>query len=176
MDKVKIIECPRDAMQGIDKFIETEKKIAYLNSVLQVGFDTVDFGSFVSSKAIPQMADSSKVIEKLDLSETKSKLLAIVANQRGAEDACAYDQIDYLGFPFSISETFQKRNTSAGIEEALNRVEAIQNLCILHKKKLVVYISMAFGNPYGDPWSSELAVFWSTKLVKEFGEIGRAHV
>jgi hydroxymethylglutaryl-CoA lyase len=169
MDSVKIIECPRDAMQGMEKFIDTKDKISYINSILEVGFDTVDFGSFVSEKAIPQLADTKKVLGKLDLSKTKSKLLAIVANQRGAEEACEFKQIQYLGFPFSISETFQKRNTNSTILESLKRVETVQNLCIANDKKLVVYVSMAFGNPYGDPWSSDIAVEWSTKLVKELG-------
>jgi hydroxymethylglutaryl-CoA lyase len=168
MDKVKVIECPRDAMQGIEKFIETSKKIEYINSILQVGFDSVDFGSFVSPKAIPQLADTRKVLENLDLSKTKSELLAIVANGRGAEDACSHRAIKYIGFPFSISETFQQRNTNSSISESLKRVEAIQNLCIKNDKVLVVYISMAFGNPYGDIWNSDIAIKWAEKLVSDF--------
>lgn len=161
---MKIIECPRDAMQGINEFIPTDKKVAYLNSLLKVGFDTIDAGSFVSPKAIPQMKDTAEVFKKLDLSSTKSKLLAIVANLRGAQDAVQFDEVSYLGFPFSISETFQKRNTNSTIEESLIRVEEIQNECLKHKKELVVYLSMAFGNPYGDTWSSDIAIHWSHKL------------
>ncbi len=161
---MKIVECPRDAMQGIHEFIPTEKKIAYINSILKVGFDTVDFGSFVSPKAIPQLRDTAEVLAKLDLSNTKSKLLAIIANLRGAEDAVQFDEIKYLGFPFSISETFQQRNTNSSIAESLIRVEEIQKLCIKHNKELVVYISMGFGNPYGEEWSPEIAIHWSRKL------------
>jgi hydroxymethylglutaryl-CoA lyase len=164
MEKVKIIECPRDAMQGIHEFIPTEKKVAYINSILKCGFDTVDFGSFVSPKAIPQMRDTAEVLSKLDLSETKSKLLAIIANVRGAEDACKFPEITYLGFPFSISETFQQRNTNSSIDESLKRVEEIQNLCVKNKKELLIYISMAFGNPYGDEWNSDIAIEWTKKL------------
>lgn len=161
---MKIVECPRDAMQGIHEFIPTEKKIAYISSILKVGFDTVDFGSFVSPKAIPQLRDTAEVLSKLDLSNTKSKLLAIIANLRGAEDAVKFDEIKYLGFPFSISETFQQRNTNSSIAESLIRVEEIQKLCIKHNKELVVYISMGFGNPYGEEWSPEIAIHWSRKL------------
>ncbi len=161
---VRLIECPRDAMQGIHEFIPSEKKIAYINSVLKCEFDTVDFGSFVSPKAIPQMRDTAEVLEGLDLAASNSKLLAIVANLRGAKDALAFDEIDFLGFPFSISETFQKRNTNATIEESLKRVEEIQRLCAKKKKKLVIYISMAFGNPYGDPWDGDIAIEWTKKL------------
>jgi hydroxymethylglutaryl-CoA lyase len=167
MDNLQLIECPRDAMQGIKEFIDTEKKIKYINQLLKVGFDTIDFGSFVSPKAIPQMADTAKVLEGLDLSKTKSKLLAIVANERGANDAANFDEISYLGYPFSISETFQQRNTNASIDQSLTRVEAIQNLCVKHNKKMVVYISMGFGNPYGDAYSPEIAAQWSEKLVKD---------
>jgi len=161
---MKLIECPRDAMQGIHDFIPTEKKIAYINAILKAGFDTVDAGSFVSPKAIPQMRDTAEVFKKLNLSETKSKILAIVANLRGAEDAVQFDEVTYLGFPFSISETFQQRNTNSTIAESLVRVEEIQNLCIKHKKELVVYISMGFGNPYGDEYNPEIAIKWSHKL------------
>lgn len=148
---MKIIECPRDAMQGLEKFIPTDLKVAYINQLLKVGFDTIDFGSFVSPKAIPQMRDTAEVLEQLDYAQTKSKLLAIVANLRGAEDASKYKEINYLGFPLSISETFQQRNTNKSIGEALNTVNEIQDLCKKYNKKQVVYISMGFGNPYHDP-------------------------
>ncbi|HEY2727742.1 MAG TPA: hydroxymethylglutaryl-CoA lyase, partial [Parafilimonas sp.] len=137
---VKLIECPRDAMQGWHTFISTQKKIEYINGLLKVGFDTIDFGSFVSSKAIPQMADTKEVIGNLKLGNTKTKLLAIIANERGAKEAIEFDEITYLGFPFSISETFQQRNTNSSIKESLQRVEAIQSLCIQHKKQLVIYL------------------------------------
>lgn len=163
---LKLIECPRDAMQGIKEFIPTELKINYLNQLLKVGFDTIDFGSFVSAKAIPQLQDTATVLKGLDLSTTKSKLLAIIANTRGAEDACKFEEITYLGFPFSISETFQQRNTNSSIAESLVRVDEIQNLCINHKKELVVYISMAFGNPYGDEYNPSIAIKWSKELTK----------
>lgn len=161
---MKITECPRDAMQGIKQFIPTELKVEYLNQLLKVGFDVIDFGSFVSPKAIPQLQDTAEVLKKLDLSNTKSELLAIIANTRGAEDACKFEEIKYLGFPFSISETFQQRNTNSSIAESLIRVQEIQNLCIKHKKEMVVYISMAFGNPYGDDWNSEIVIKWTKKL------------
>lgn len=161
---MKLIECPRDAMQGISDFIPTQKKIAYINAILRCGFDTVDFGSFVSPKAIPQMRDTGEVLEGLDLGAGNSKLLAIVANKRGAEDACNFDEISYLGFPFSVSETFQKRNTNSSIDESLIRVEEIQRLCVKKKKEMVVYLSMAFGNPYGDEWSSEVVIGWTGRL------------
>jgi hydroxymethylglutaryl-CoA lyase len=151
---MKIIECPRDAMQGIEKFIPTEQKITYINKLLNVGFDTVDFGSFVSSKAIPQMRDTPEVIQALNWRESKSKLLAIVANVRGAEEAFKHEGITYLGFPLSISETFQQRNTNKSIADALNTVEEIQRMCIGTTKQLVTYISMGFGNPYGDPYDA----------------------
>ncbi len=163
---LKLIECPRDAMQGIHDFIPTEKKVAYINQLLKVGFDTIDFGSFVSPKAIPQMADTAAVLAQLDLTNTKSKLLAIVANSRGALDAAEYEEISYLGYPFSISETFQQRNTNASIQESLKRVEEIQDICVRSRKQLVVYISMAFGNPYGDKWNSDIAIAWTEKLHK----------
>ncbi len=163
---IKLIECPRDAMQGIREFIPTEKKVAYINQLLQVGFDTIDFGSFVSPKAIPQMADTAQVLENLDLSTTSSKLLAIVANKRGAVDACQYESISYLGYPFSISETFQLRNTNSTIEESVSRVQQIQDLCIQHSKQLVVFISMGFGNPYGDEWNVELVQKWTERLFE----------
>src|ERR1700730_2261703 len=153
---IKLVECPRDAMQGWKKFIPTEKKVKYINSLLKVGFDTIDFGSFVSPKAIPQMADTKEVIKGLRLENTNSKLLAIIANTRGAQEASVYDEINYLGFPFSVSETFQKRNTNSSVEESFKRVWDIQNICIKSRKKLVIYISMAFGNPYADPYSEEI--------------------
>ena len=153
---MKLIECPRDAMQGLSEFIPTETKIAYINQLLKVGFDTVDFGSFVSPKAIPQLKDTKEVLEGLDLSNTTSKLLAIVANVRGAEEAVKYEEITYLGFPFSISETFQQKNTNKSITEALNALNEIQELCVRHNKELVAYISMGFGNPYGDAYDSEI--------------------
>ena len=162
---MKLIECPRDAMQGLKPFIPTATKAAYLNALLQVGFDTLDFGSFVSPKAIPQMRDTADVLRQLDLSNTTTELLAIVANRRGANDAVQFEEITYLGYPFSISETFQMRNTNATIEESLSRVEDIQNLCIRHNKKMLVYISMGFGNPYGDPWNVEIVQKWADTLV-----------
>lgn len=163
-EQIKIIECPRDAMQGIETFIDTNKKASYINQLLKVGFDTIDFGSFVSPKAIPQLRDTAEVLKKLDLNNTHSKLLAIVANIRGAEDACKFNEIDYLGFPFSVSETFQQRNTNSSIDESLLRVEEIQNLCLKFNKKIVVYLSMGFGNPYGDKWSPDIVMKWAEKL------------
>ena len=162
---IQLIECPRDAMQGWQHFIPTTKKIEYINALLKIGFDTIDFGSFVSPKAIPQMADTKEVIGNLELAGSKSKLLAIIANERGATDAVVYDEISYLGFPFSVSETFQKRNTNSTIAESLGRVEEIQNLCIKNKKELVVYISMGFGNPYGDVYNEAIVFDWVNKLV-----------
>ena len=167
MADLKIIECPRDAMQGLHEFIPTDVKVNYINSLLKCGFDTIDFGSFVSPKAIPQMRDTAEVLSKLDLS-TPSKLLAIVANERGAEDAIQFEEIDYLGYPFSVSEEFQKRNTNATIEESLGRVEAMQNLCIKNKKELVVYLSMGFGNPYGEEWNSDIVYKWCNVLFEKF--------
>lgn len=155
---MKIIECPRDAMQGIAAFIPTDQKIRYLNQLIKVGFDTIDFGSFVSPKLIPQMRDSANVIENLMLGGSKTKLLAIVANTRGAIDACKYDSITYLGFPLSLSETFQQRNTNKSIGEALNTIEEIKTLCSKFDKKLVTYISMGFGNPYNDPYNVDMVV------------------
>ncbi len=168
MKAVKLIECPRDAMQGIAEWIPTEVKVNYLNHLLRVGFDTIDFGSFVSPKAIPQMRDTAEVLRRLDFTGARSKLLAIIANTRGAEDACVFDEIHYLGYPFSISETFQQRNTNASIEESLYRVGEIAELCAKHQKEMVVYISMGFGNPYGDAWSPELATTWCERLYREF--------
>jgi hydroxymethylglutaryl-CoA lyase len=166
MEKIRITECPRDAMQGIREFIDTPKKADYINSLLDCGFDTIDFGSFVSPKAIPQMRDTAEVLRNLNFEGKDSDLLAIVANRRGAEDACSFDEIRYLGYPFSISETFQQRNTNSSIEESLSRVEEIQNLAQKHGKDLLIYISMAFGNPYGDAWSPEMAAKWIEKLGK----------
>jgi hydroxymethylglutaryl-CoA lyase len=162
----KIIECPRDAMQGWKQFIPTEMKVDYINSLLEIGFDTIDFGSFVSAKAIPQMADTPEVVKRLNLHHTYTRLLAIVANIRGAEDAVQFDQITYLGFPFSISPTFQRRNTNSTIDESLERVEAIQELCISHDKQLVLYLSMGFGNPYGDLFNEEILLHWADEMAK----------
>tara|TARA_B100000886_G_scaffold196781_1_gene135632 strand:- start:417 stop:1256 length:840 start_codon:yes stop_codon:yes gene_type:complete len=159
---MKIIECPRDAMQGIKVFIPTAKKVAYINSLLKVGFDTLDFGSFVSPKTIPQMRDTANVLSQLDDSNTL--LLAIVANQRGADEACSFDRIDYLGYPFSVSEKFQKRNTNKSIYQSLSLIEQLQNSCEKHHKSLVVYISMAFGNPHGEYWHEDIVAKWSEKL------------
>lgn len=161
---LKIIECPRDAMQGLHDFIETDIKAAYINQLLRVGFDTLDFGSFVSPKAIPQMRDTREVLSMLDFTASKTKLLAIVANERGAAEAADYQEITYLGYPFSVSETFQIRNTNATIDESLDRVKGIQEICEKRDKKLVLYLSMGFGNPYGDPWSAEVVLGWVEKL------------
>ncbi|MBR9921121.1 MAG: hydroxymethylglutaryl-CoA lyase [Bacteroidetes bacterium] len=162
---VKLIECPRDAMQGLKEFIPTETKTAYLNQLLSVGFDTIDFGSFVSPKAIPQMRDTAEVLGGLELDKTNTKLLAIVANTRGANDAAQFEEITYLGYPFSISETFQLRNTNASIAESLDRVKTIQEICVASNKQMVVYISMGFGNPYGDPWNAEIVQKWADQLI-----------
>lgn len=161
---MKVIECPRDAMQGLHNFIPTTKKAAYINQLLKVGFDTIDFGSFVSPKAIPQMRDTAEVLEQLDLSSTNSKLLAIIANLRGAEQATNFEEITYLGFPLSISETFQQRNTNKSIGEALIQLAEIQNLCLKEGKQLVTYISMGFGNPYGEEFNEEIVESFVEKL------------
>ena len=166
MKTIKLIECPRDAMQGWKGFIPTQKKIEYINALLQVGFDTIDFGSFVSPKAIPQMADTVDVLKGLKVGTLKTKLLAIVANVRGATDAVVFDEITYLGFPFSISPTFQQRNTNSTMQASLQRVDEIQNLCIKNQKKLVVYISMAFGNPYSDEYNETIVMQWVNKMVQ----------
>lgn len=166
---LKIIECPRDAMQGLADFIPTAVKVKYINQLLKVGFDTIDFGSFVSPLAIPQMRDTAQIINKLDLESTNSKLLAIIANERGAKDAASFPEIDYLGYPFSVSETFQLRNTNATLEQSLSRLESINNVTQSANKKLVVYLSMGFGNPYGDEWSPEVIFKWSEKLNNLFG-------
>lgn len=169
MAKIQLVECPRDAMQGIEAFIPTETKAAYLNQLLKVGFHTLDFGSFVSPKAIPQMRDTGSVLNRLDLDATQTQLLAIVANARGAEQACDYDQIEYLGFPFSVSETFQQRNTRKSISEAFEQLEVIKNTCEVFGKQLVVYVSMAFGNPYGDVHDDAIVAHWVDRLFTEIG-------
>lgn len=165
---MKIIECPRDAMQGIGEFIPTETKIAYINQLLKVGFDTIDFGSFVSPKAIPQMRDTAEVLANLELDATTSRLLAIVANVRGAGEAAQHRQIDYLGFPLSVSETFQQRNTNKSIAEAMQQLAQIQDICHKHSKTLVTYISMGFGNPYNDPWNAETVI----RFVEDLHKLG----
>lgn len=166
---VKLIECPRDAMQGIIPFIPTEQKVGYLNTLLQVGFDTIDIGSFVSAKAIPQLADTAEVLARINPQGSKSKLLVIVANERGAEEAATQPSVTCLGYPFSISETFQQRNTNTSIEGSWGRIARIAEIASAAGKELVVYISMAFGNPYGDPWSAEVALRWVDRLVQELG-------
>ncbi len=169
MVEVKLIECPRDAMQGIHPFIPTDVKVDYLNGLLRVGFDTIDIGSFVSHKAIPQLADTAEVLARIDRSATKSKLLVIVANERGAEEAAKQESVTYLGYPFSISETFQQRNTNTSIEGSWARTAHIAETARKAGKELVVYISMAFGNPYGDPWNADIALHWTDRLVNELG-------
>ena len=164
-NQVRLIECPRDAMQGWKTPIPATQKAAYINLLLKAGFDTIDFGSFVSPKAIPQLADTREVIGQLDLSGTSTRLLAIVANLRGATDAVVFDEISYLGYPFSVSETFQQRNTNSSISESLTRVEEIQEICVKSGKQLVIYISMGFGNPYGDPYDEEQVFEWVNRLV-----------
>jgi hydroxymethylglutaryl-CoA lyase len=166
MSDVKIIECPRDAMQGLHDFIPTETKIAYINSLIKCGFDTIDFGSFVSPTAIPQLKDTAEVLSKLEL-EKNTKLLAIIANERGANDACNFEEINYLGYPFSVSESFQQRNTNSSIAESLKRVEAIQELTLKNNKELVLYLSMGFGNPYGDEWTSDIVIRWCELLYSK---------
>lgn len=166
-ERIKITECPRDAMQGITHFIPTEFKAAYINLLLQVGFDTIDFGSFVSPKAIPQMQDTAGVLRRLDMSNTSSKLLAIIANYRGAEDAVKYEEITYFGYPFSISETFQQRNANTSINAAFDTVKRINELCRSAGKELLIYLSMGFGNPYGDEWNTEIILNWAKKLTAE---------
>jgi hydroxymethylglutaryl-CoA lyase len=165
-NQIKIIECPRDAMQGIKNFIPTEEKVHYIQSLLRVGFDTIDFGSFVSPKAIPQMSDTAEVLAQLDLATTKSKLLAIVANTRGAMDASQYNEIDYLGYPFSISENFQMRNTHKTIAQSVVTLQEILELAAKSNKEVVAYLSMGFGNPYGDPWNVEIVGEWTERLSK----------
>ena len=165
MDPIKIIECPRDAMQGIKSFIPTARKVAYIQSLLRVGFDTIDFGSFVSAKAIPQMQDTAEVLAQLDLSQTNSKLLAIIANTQGAIAASAHKEIQYLGFPFSISENFQMRNTHKTIEESLVTLNEILEIAYKTNKEVVAYLSMGFGNPYGDPWNVDIVGNWTENLA-----------
>ncbi|MBC5863169.1 hydroxymethylglutaryl-CoA lyase [Flavobacterium turcicum] len=165
MEPIKIIECPRDAMQGIKPFIPTEKKVSYLQALLRVGFDSIDFGSFVSAKAIPQMQDTAEVLAQLDLSQTNSKLLAIIANTQGASIAATHPEIQYLGFPFSISENFQMRNTHKTIAESLITLNEILNIADQSNKEVVAYLSMGFGNPYGDPWNVEIVGEWTQKLA-----------
>jgi hydroxymethylglutaryl-CoA lyase len=162
-----LVECPRDAMQGWPHFIPTEQKIKYLNALLKIGFDTLDFGSFVSPKAIPQLADTKDVIPKLNMQDTKTKLLAIVANTRGSEEAVVYDEISYLGFPFSLSPSFQMRNTNSTMEESVQRVDEILELCIKNKKELVVYLSMGFGNPYGDVYNEDILLQWAGAMIEK---------
>ncbi len=162
---IKIVECPRDAMQGIHDFIPTEMKVDYFNQLLKVGFHTIDIGSFVSPKAIPQMKDTASVLKQINLSDKKSLLSVIVANERGANDAVEFDEVDILGYPFSISETFQQRNTNSSIEESLDRVAYIQSKCIKHNKELLIYISMGFGNPYGDEWNVDICQKWVDQLA-----------
>lgn len=166
MQQIKLIECPRDAMQGWKHFIPTQKKTEYINALLEAGFDTIDFGSFVSPKAIPQLADTAEVLKGLKTSTSKSKLLAIIANVRGAEEAVTHEAITYLGFPFSVSPAFQMRNTNSTIEASLERVEEIQALCIKNQKQLVIYISMGFGNPYGDEYNEEIVMQWVDKMMQ----------
>ncbi|MDB5191396.1 MAG: hydroxymethylglutaryl-CoA lyase [Segetibacter sp.] len=167
MENLSIVECPRDAMQGWKNFIPTQQKVRYINSLLRVGFDTIDCGSFVSAKAIPQMVDTRDVLKQLDLSHLLSKLLVIVANTRGAEEAVQFEQVSFLGFPFSISPTFQLRNTNSTIEESVKRVDEIQELCVKHNKKLVIYLSMGFGNPYGDEYNEKILLKWADEMVQK---------
>ena len=169
MDKIKIIECPRDAMQGLSHFIPTETKVEYIDLLLKCGFDVLDMGSFVSPKAIPQMKDTADVLDRISLNDSSTKLLTIIANKRGAEAAVCYDQITYLGFPFSISETFQQRNTNKSIEESFLLLEDIFSIASARKKEVVLYLSMGFGNPYGDDWSDEILFHWTKRLNDSFG-------
>lgn len=167
--EIKLVECPRDAMQGLHGFIPTDVKVRYLNGLLRVGFDTIDIGSFVSPKAIPQLADSAEVLARVDMDGVRSKLLVIVANERGAQQAVEQERVSYLGYPFSISETFQQRNTNTGIAGSWDRTAHIAETTERAGKELVVYISMAFGNPYGDPWDKDIALHWTDRLVNELG-------
>ncbi len=169
MDKIKIIECPRDAMQGLSHFIPTETKVEYIDLLLKCGFDVLDMGSFVSPKAIPQMKDTADVLDRISLNDSSTKLLSIIANKRGAEAAICYDQITYLGFPFSISETFQQRNTNKSIEESFLLLEDIFSIASAKRKEVVLYLSMGFGNPYGDDWSDEILFHWTKRLNDSFG-------
>ena len=165
---VKLIECPRDAMQGLHDFVPTNVKIQYIQQLIDTGFDALDFGSFVSVKAIPQMQDTHQIVERLDLTNSNTKLLAIVANKRGAEEATRYSQISYIGYPFSVSETFQIRNTNSRIPDSVENIKQIQELCKKSGKQMLIYISMAFGNPYGDPWNAEIVMYW----VEVLGNLG----
>ena len=169
MDKIKIIECPRDAMQGLSHFIPTETKVEYIDLLLKCGFDVLDMGSFVSPKAIPQMKDTADVLDRISLNDSSTKLLTIIANKRGAKAAVCYDQITYLGFPFSISETFQQRNTNKSIEESFLLLEDIFSIASAKRKEVVLYLSMGFGNPYGDDWSDEILFHWTKRLNDSFG-------
>ena len=169
MDKIKIIECPRDAMQGLSHFIPTETKVEYIDLLLKCGFDVLDMGSFVSPKAIPQMKDTADVLDRISLNDSSTKLLTIIANKRGAEAAVCYDQITYLGFPFSISETFQQRNTNKSIEESFLLLEDIFTIASARNKEVVLYLSMGFGNPYGDDWSDDILFHWTKRLNESFG-------
>ena len=169
MDEIKIIECPRDAMQGLSHFIPTDTKVEYIDLLLKCGFDVLDMGSFVSPKAIPQMKDTADVLDRISLNDSSTKLLTIIANRRGAEAAVCYDQITYLGFPFSISETFQQRNTNKSIEESFLLLEDIFSIASARKKEVVLYLSMGFGNPYGDDWSDEILFHWTKRLNDSFG-------
>ncbi|MFD0792300.1 hydroxymethylglutaryl-CoA lyase [Mucilaginibacter litoreus] len=166
-DHIKITECPRDAMQGLHDFVPTNIKAEYINLLLKVGFDTIDFGSFVSPKAIPQMRDTAEVLSRLDMDNTRSKLLAITANYRGAEQAATFDEISYLGYPFSVSETFQLRNTNTTMEQAFDEIKRINELCTARKKDLLIYLSMGFGNPYEDKWSEEIVLHWAQMMINE---------
>lgn len=170
-EEIQLVECPRDAMQGWAHPISTQTKVAYLNALLKVGFHTLDFGSFVSPKAIPQMADTKDVLAQLEIGDSNTKLLTIVANQRGAEEAVVYDEISYLGFPFSLSPTFQQRNTNSSMDESLDRVKVIQEICQQKQKHLVVYLSMGFGNPYGDEYNERILMQWADAMVKQGIEI-----
>ncbi|MBK6861155.1 MAG: hydroxymethylglutaryl-CoA lyase [Saprospiraceae bacterium] len=163
---IKLIECPRDAMQGLHDFVPTDLKIKYLQQLIDTGFDALDFGSFVSVKAIPQMQDTHQVVEHLNLEDSNTKLIAIVANKRGAEEAILYPQIRFVGYPFSVSETFQIRNTNSSIPDSVERIKQIQELCSKSGKQMLIYISMAFGNPYGDPWNAEIVLHWVDALYK----------
>ena len=169
MDKIKIIECPRDAMQGLSHFIPTETKVEYIDLLLKCGFDVLDMGSFVSPKTIPQMKDTADVLDRISLNDSSTNLLTIIANKRGAEAAVCYDQITYLGFPFSISETFQQRNTNKSIEESFLLLEDIFSIASAKRKEVVLYLSMGFGNPYGDDWSDEILFHWTKRLNDSFG-------
>lgn len=168
---VKITEAPRDAMQGIQNYIPVDKKVELINAILKVGFDIVDFGSFVSPKAIPQLRDTAEVIGKLDMSATNSKLMAIVGNVKGGEIAANFDEVSFLGYPFSFSETFLKLNINSTLEQAKKTVSDLREICVRKNKKLLVYISMAFGNPYGDEWSPELIAYWTKYFCNQGIEV-----